>query len=360
MCALDGLRFEDARILIVDDEPSIVRLLTRTLEGAGYRHVEGFTDPTTLPAYLDEVTPDLVVLDLCMPGLDGYALLENVSHRLTQDTFLPVLVVSGDNDKAARLRAVEAGAKDFLAKPIDLKEFVLHVNSLLDTRFMSRRLNDTRSVLEELVLRRTMELHQAHAEILDRLGRVAEVRDDATGQHTNRVGRLSGLLAQELGVPPEEAELIMRAAPLHDLGKVAIADDILLKAGGFADDERETMRKHALLGAELLSGGRSELMHMAESIALSHHERWDGQGYPHGLAGEDIPLAARIVAVADSFDALTHERPYKQAWPVPAALAEIRRQSGRQFDPQIVEAMLRVQRRERRLVIADVAQAALV
>ena len=350
---MSASRFTDAGILVIDDELSIVRLLTRALEGAGYVNVRGFTDPTAVPSYLDEFTPDLVVLDLRMPGMDGYAVLEDLTRRLSEDTFLPVLVVSGVDDMPARLRALEAGAKDFLAKPIDIPEFLLHVHSLLDTRFMSRRLNEARASLEELVQRRTYELRQAHMETIDHLGRVAEVRDDATGQHTNRVGRLSALIAQELHVPPEEAELIMRAAPLHDLGKVAIADRISLKTGGFVDDERKLMREHALLGAELLHGGRSELMQMAERIALSHHERWDGQGYPHGLAGEEIPLAARIVCVADSFDALTHSRPYKEAWSVPEALAEIEQESGWQFDPQVVEALARVQRRERDLQTSE-------
>jgi putative two-component system response regulator len=332
----------DAQILVVDDEPSIVRLLTRALGAVGYAHVQGFTDSTEVPAYLDEITPDLVVLDLNMPGLDGYAILRDVSHRLSEDTFLPVLVISGVDDTLARLRAVEAGAKDFMAKPIDLKEFVLHVNSLLDTRFMSRRLNETRGLLENLVEHRTQELQQAHIEFLHRLGRVAEVRDDATGQHTNRVGRLSALLAQELCLSLEEVDLILRAAPLHDLGKVAVADEILLKRGSLTEDECRVMRKHTLLGAELLRGGGSEVMQMAEAIALSHHERWDGQGYPRGLAGEDIPLAARIVSVADSFDALTHSRPYKEAWPVPEALTEIERESGLQFDPRVVKALATV------------------
>ena len=347
--ALSGPLYADAEIVVVDDEPSIVRFLSHALEEAGYRNVQGFTDPNDVPPFLDRTTPDLVVLDLRMPGMDGYALLEDVTRRLSKDTFLPVLVVSGVNDMAARLRAVEAGAKDFLAKPIDLKEFLVHVRSLLDTRFMSRRLNEARIMLEELVERRTSELRRAHRDTLERLGRVAEVRDDVTGRHANRVARLSALIAQELHLPQEETSLIMQAAPLHDLGNVGIADKVLLKSGTFVDNERELMREHALLGAELLHGGKSEVMRMAEQIALSHHERWDGQGYPHGVAGEDIPLSARIVAVADAFDALTHSRPYKEVWTVAEALSELERESGWQFDPQVVEALARVQQREREL-----------
>jgi putative two-component system response regulator len=207
--------------------------------------------------------------------------------------------------------------------------------------------NEVRGVLEELVRRRTAQLQQAHAEILDRLGRVAEYRDDATGQHTGRVGHLCGLIATELGLPQDRASLIARTAPLHDLGKVAISDDVLLKQGPFDDNERENMRKHSALGAKLLSGGTSELTQMAEEIALFHHERWDGQGYPCGLEMEEIPMSARIVAVADAFDALTHVRPYKEAWAVPDAITEIERERGGQFDPQVVDALLTLYRTER-------------
>lgn len=341
--------FPEASIVIVDDELSIVRFLSRALNEAGYPRVQGFSEPAELPRYLDRVTPDLVVLDLCMPGMDGFEVLQDVSRRLPQDTFLPVLVVSGMDDLESKLRAMRAGAKDFLPKPINVQEFLVHVYSLLDTRFLSLRLNETRSTLQGLVQSRALELQQAHLETLERLGRVAEIRDDATGQHTNRVGRLSALIAQELHLPQEEVELILRAAPLHDVGKIAIADVVLLKHGSFLAEEREIMREHVVLGAELLSGGKSDIMRAAEQIALCHHERWDGQGYPRGLSGEEIPLLARIVAAADAFDALTHVRPYKEAWTVPEAIGEIGRERGWQFDPDVVDALVRVQRQERAL-----------
>ncbi len=330
----------DAHILIIDDEPSIVRLLTRTLEDAGYSAPQGFTNPKQALASFDAMAPDLIVLDINMPIMTGYDFLSDLSQRLNEDTFLPVLMISGLPEPETRLQALQAGANHFLTKPIDLKVFTAHVRSLLETRFMSLRVNEVRGVLEELVRRRTAQLQQAHGEILDRLGRVAEYRDDATGQHTDRVGRLCGLLAFELGLPQERAHLIARTAPLHDLGKVAIADNVLLKRGPFDDNERESMRKHSALGAKLLSGGTSELVQMAEEIALFHHERWDGQGYPCGLEMDEIPMTARIVAVADAFDALTHERPYKEAWTVPDAMSEIERERGGQFDPQVVDALL--------------------
>jgi putative two-component system response regulator len=343
----------DAHILIVDDEPSIVRLLTRALEEAGYSSSRGFTDPREALAAFDGIVPDLIVLDINMPVMTGYDFLSDLSQRLNEDTFLPVLMISGLPEPETRLQALQAGANHFLTKPVDLKVFLAHVRSLLETRFMSCRVNEVRGVLEELVRRRTAQLQQAHAEILDRLGRVAEYRDDATGRHTERVGRLCGLIATELGLPQDRATLISRTAPLHDLGKVAVSDNVLLKQGPFDDTERDYMRKHSALGAKLLSGGTSELTQMAEEIALFHHERWDGQGYPCGLEMEEIPMSARIVAVADTFDALTHVRPYKEAWTVPDAVAEIERERGGQFDPQVVDALLTLHRTDRIPIDAD-------
>ncbi len=337
----------EARIMIVDDEPSIVRLLCRALEDVGYLTPQGFTDPTRALQEFDVSTPDLIVLDINMPVMNGYDFLSDLSGRLSEDTFLPVLMISGLPEPETRLQALQAGANHFLTKPIDLKVFTAHVRSLLETRFMSRRVNEVRGVLEELVRRRTAQLQQAHIEILDRLGRVAEYRDDATGKHTDRVGELCGLISLELGLPNERANLIARTATLHDLGKVAISDTVLLKAGPFDDSERDMMRKHSALGAKLLSGGTSELVQMAEEIALFHHERWDGQGYPCGLEADEIPMTARIVAVADAFDALTHIRPYKDAWSVPDAIAEIERERAGQFDPQVVDALLTLYNEER-------------
>ena len=339
---MDSLSHADAEIMIVDDEPSVVRFLTRALKSAGYKDPKGFTDPLEASVYLDSADPDLITLDMCMPGLDGYGLLKALGAKRSPDTFLPVLAISALDDFEAREKAIKAGAKDFLVKPISVDEFLLHVYSLLDTRFLERRLKETRHVLEGLVRERTSELGRANLETIERLARVAELRDDATGKHTHRVDRLSALLAQELHLPPEEVDLILRAAPLHDVGKVAIEDEVLLKKGAFSAEERGVMREHALRGAQLLGGGRSDLMKMAEQIAAAHHERWDGHGYPCGLSGDEIPIAARIVAVADAYDALTNVRPYKEAWSVEEAMADIELERGAQFDPQVVDALGRV------------------
>ena len=327
--------------MVVDDEAPVVRFLVRALEGAGYRRVRGLTDPAQIPSLLADRSLDLIVLDLLMPQVDGFEVLEEVRCRLGAEEYLPVIVVSGLSDPDSRVRAILAGARDYLAKPIDVREFLARVNSLLETRFINLRLRETRLALEELFRRRTREAQGAQLELLDRLSRVAEVREDPSGEHPARVGRLAGIIAQELLLPEEQTRLIMRAAPLHDLGKVALPDRILLKEGTYTEAERLQMQEHTTLGAGLLRGADSGLMQVAEQIALSHHERWDGAGYPQGLRAEQIPLAARIVAVADAFDAMVHPRTHREAMTVSEALAELERESGAQFDPEVVAAFLR-------------------
>lgn len=336
----------EAHIVVVDDEPSVARFLSRALESAGYRSPQEFTDSLEAASYLESADPDLITLDVRMPGLDGYGVLEALSRKRSPDAFLPVLAISALDDFDSRRRAIEAGAKDFLVKPVQVEEFLLHVQSLLDTRFLERRLRERYLAAEDLARAHSLDAQCTHQEMIERLAQMAEMRDDVTGRHTRRVARLSALLAQELHLSPEEVSLIMQAAPLHDVGKVAISDEVLLKHGAFSPEERRAMEEHCLRGAQILSGGRSALMQMAEQIAAAHHERWDGHGYPRGLRAEDIPVAARIVAVADAFDALTHVRPYKQAWSSAEALAEIERERGWQFDPQVVDALVRVIGRE--------------
>jgi len=197
-------------------------------------------------------------------------------------------------------------------------------------------------MLEKRVIERTYELEESHLEILVRLARAAEYRDDDTGEHTWRVGRISALIAQHMGLADKKVKLILHAARLHDVGKIAIPDGILLKPARLTSEEFETMKTHTTLGAEILSGGSSPLLQMAETIALTHHEKWNGTGYPGGLMGDLIPIEGRIVSVADVFDALTHDRPYKTAWPVEKAMDEIESQTGKQFDPDVVEVFKKI------------------
>jgi putative two-component system response regulator len=329
-----------SRILIIDDQPSNVALLEGILEEEDFTSRRSICDPReALPAYI-EYLPDLILLDLQMPYLDGFEVMKQLRACRVPNDFLPILVLTADVTPEAKRRALAEGALDFLTKPFDAMEVLLRIKNLLRTRSLHLQLQTQNQVLDQKVHERTAELEATQVEILERLALAAEYRDDDTGEHTKRVGETAAQIAQTLGWPSEEVELIRRAAPLHDVGKIAISDSILLKPGKLTPEEFGRMKTHTILGAKMLSGGRFALLQLAEQIALTHHERWDGTGYM-GLCGEAIPIAGRIVSVADVFDALVSERPYKKAWTQQEALVEIQRQSGRQFDPRVVDAFLR-------------------
>jgi putative two-component system response regulator len=334
--------FKHARILIVDDEPGNIELLRRVLERAGFHKLETTTDPREAAPLYVETRPDLILLDLHMPHMDGLTVLDRL-NEIAEASYLPILMLTGDLSPEARREALTRGAKDFVNKPFNPDEVLLRIRTLLETRFLYLQIQGQNQLLEAKVRDRTRELEAAQIEIIERLARAAEFRDDNTGQHTERVGRMAALLARELGLPDAQVSLIRRAAPLHDVGKIGIPDAILLKLGKLTPAEFELVKTHTTIGARILSGSGFALLRMAEDIAFSHHERWDGSGY-EGLSGDRIPLAGRIVAVADVFDALTQKRPYKSAWPVGEAVSEIERQRGLQFDPAIVDAFVRIVR----------------
>jgi putative two-component system response regulator len=331
----------EAKVLIVDDEQASLDSLRRMLQRAGFERVCGTTDPREAVQLCLRERPDLILLDLHMPFVSGDRVLERLREEVRTDGYLPVLVLTGDLTSEAKHRAFAAGANDFVAKPYDHREVVLRIRNHLEIRRLQAQLQAERRGLEEAVRQRTAELQQSQIELLDRLARAAEYRDDDTGEHAKRVGALSARLASELGLSAEQVELIWRAAALHDLGKVGVADAILLKPGKLSDEEMATMRTHVSIGGDILAGGSSLYLQVAERIALTHHEWWDGGGYL-GLAGEEIPIEGRVVAVADVFDALTHERPYKAAWTEEEAVDHITRFRGRHFDPAVVDALLRI------------------
>lgn len=327
----------EARILIIDDQEPNLRVLDRLLRRAGYGCLRATTDPREGVASAAAFRPDLVLLDLHMPELDGFGVLDALRASHPADEYLPVLILTGDETREVKQRALAAGAKDFLTKPFQPTETLLRIRNLLETRLLHMELRRQNERLEARVRERTQELEGARLEILDRLARAAEYRDDTTGEHTRRVGETAALLAEQLGLSAEEVELIRRAAPLHDIGKIGIPDRILLKAGRLTPEEFEVMKTHTEIGAQILSGSRIPVLVRARQIALTHHAHWDGGGYPE-LAGVDIPVSGRIVALADVFDALTHERPYKPPWPPAEAFEEIEGQSGSHFDPSVVDA----------------------
>jgi putative two-component system response regulator len=332
--------FRKARILIVDDEEHNIEILRRILTRAGFTRVESTTDSRDAKRLYVRHRPDLILLDLHMPHLDGLEVMAQLAE-VAEASYLPILILSADVTPEARRQALSRGAKDFVNKPFQQDEILLRIKTLLETRLLYLQIQTQNQILEARVRERTRALEEAQVEIIERLAVAAEFRDDNTGQHTQRVGQMSALLARQLGLPDTQVSLIRRAAPLHDVGKLGVPDTILLKLGKLSDEEFAVVKTHTVIGARILSGGKFPLLRLAEEIAFSHHERWDGSGYA-GIPGTRIPLAGRIVSVADVFDALTQQRPYKPAWPVSDAIAEIDRQRGRQFDPDVVDAFIRV------------------
>jgi putative two-component system response regulator len=332
--------FRKARILIVDDEDANIEILKRILTRAGFTHLATTNDSREAAGCYIEHRPDLILLDLHMPHLNGLEVMDQL-NEIAEASYLPILILSGDLTPDARRDALSRGAKDFVSKPFQQDELLLRIKTLLETRFLYIQIQTQNQLLEAKVRERTRELVEAQIEIIERLAVAAEFRDDNTGQHTHRVGQMSALLARQLALPDTQVSLIRRAAELHDVGKIGVPDTILMKMGKLTPEEFEIVKTHTVIGARILSGGRFPLLRLAEEIAFSHHERWDGEGYAH-MRGVDVPLAGRIVTVADVFDALTQQRPYKPAWPVADAIAEIDRQRGRQFDSDIVDAFLRV------------------
>ena len=320
---------EQARILVVDDQEANLQILDRMCKGAGYMHVQMVSDSRHALAAFLEQKPDLVLLDLAMPHLDGFEVMSQIRARVAREEYLPILVLTTDVTSESRQRALSIGAKDFVNKPFDRGEVELRIRNLLEN-------------LEDKVRQRTADLEAARIEVLERLAVAAEYRDDTTGQHTRRVGRVSALIARGLGLSADEVELMERAAPLHDVGKIGVPDQILLKGGRLTPEEFSLMKTHTTIGAKILGGSRNRLLQFAEEIALFHHEHWDGTGYSPGLAGEAIPLSARIVAIADVYDSLTHERPYKRAWSKEEAVTEINAGNGSHFDPDVVGAFMEI------------------
>jgi putative two-component system response regulator len=334
------LQLQRMRLLIVDDEEANLALLRGILQRAGYRQISTLAEPREAMRVFVNERPDLLVLDLHMPHHDGFAVMAELRPHL--DRYFPILVLTADQRPDIRTRALAEGAKDYLTKPFSADEVRLRIKNLLEARYFHKQLRLQNERLEAMVKERTRQLEETQIEMLVRLAKAAEYRDDETGEHVWRVARTSALLARELGLSEEHVDLLMRAARLHDVGKIGIPDGILLKPGKLSAEEFEVVKQHTVIGAHLLSGGRSPLVKMAELIALTHHERWDGTGYPRGLKGEAIPIESRILAVADTFDALTHDRVHQSARPPAAAANEIHAQSGKQFDPAVVAAFLRL------------------
>ncbi|MEW5894538.1 MAG: HD domain-containing phosphohydrolase [Candidatus Omnitrophota bacterium] len=329
-------QFTKAKILIADDQKLHYLYLQKTLLDTGYQNVLCVSEPLKVRRNVLEFNPDLLILDLAMPFLDGFQVMQQLqSYR--EELFMPVLALSEERGSDIRLRALESGATDVLDKPYEIPEIMFRIHHLLETRFLHVAIQDQNRVLEQKVAERTRELKDSQKEIIRRLAQAAEFRDNETGAHIIRISKYCTLLAQALGLREDECELLAMAAPLHDIGKIGIPDNILLKPGRYTKEEYEVMKTHPLIGAELLEGSHSPVMQMAKKIALTHHERWDGSGYPRGLKGDEIPMVGQICSICDVFDALISKRIYKDAWTIQDAAGIIIDGKGKDFNPKLVD-----------------------
>lgn len=329
--------YHESKVLVVDDDPLNVDVLEEILTGEGYRNVLTTTNPKEAIGLFEYNDIDLVLLDILMPEIDGFAVMTRFKE-LKKDTKIPILVLSALSDHHTRVKALSLGARDFLTKPFNSDEVLVRIRNLLEVKLAQEQLLQHNSILDRKVRERTKELKDTQLEIVNRLGMAAEYRDNETGLHIIRMSQFAYEIAKASGQQGVDAELILNAAPMHDIGKIGIPDSILLKPGKLSPEEWEIMKTHTTIGAKILKGHPSELLQTAVSIALTHHERWDGNGYPNGLSGTDIPIAGRITAIADVFDALTSVRPYKKSWSIDKALFAIEKNTEKQFDPELVQA----------------------
>ena len=319
-------------ILVVDDIPSNIDILSSILKEE-YLVKAANNGRKALEIAAASPAPDLILLDVMMPDMDGYEVCRRLKDNpLTRG--IPVIFVTTRGEVEDETRGFACGAVDYLSKPVSAPIVRARVGTHL-------ALYDQNRALEDKVRKRTTELNDTRLEIIKRLGLAAEYKDNETGMHVVRMSRYSQLIALEHGFSESEAELVLHAAPMHDIGKIGIPDRVLLKPGRLNDEEWNVMRTHSYIGYRIIGDHPGELLKTAAVAAYTHHEKWDGSGYPRRLRGEDIPLIGRILAVADVFDALTSVRPYKKAWPVAEAVAVIAKGSGGHFDPALVEAFSR-------------------
>jgi putative two-component system response regulator len=350
-----------AKIMIVDDEPINVTIARKYLHLAGYERFVTTTDPRQVMTLMDAEQPDVMLLDIMMPHLSGLDILANLRADAVWE-HLPVIVLTASTDQSTKRRALELRANDFLAKPVDPTELIPRIQNVLMVKRHHDHMQRYAEELEAEVLRRTAELARSRQEVIHCLARAAEFRDNETGRHVLRVGRYSRLIAAELGWQRDELDMLEQAAQLHDIGKIGIPDAILLKPGKLMPEEFEIMQKHSCfgnqiignlpshesnvleshseLGSLLLRPTESPILALASVISLTHHEKWDGSGYPHGLSGENIPIEGRITAVADVFDALSSKRPYKPAFPLDKCLEILEEGRSKHFDPRVLDAFM--------------------
>jgi response regulator RpfG family c-di-GMP phosphodiesterase len=323
-------------VLTVDDSDINLAVYRGALSRIDGVQVTGYSSPTAALSWASDHVVDVAVVDYHMPDLDGLTFIERFRAIPSAKHSLLVMITS-DAEREVRHRALAAGANDFLTKPIDQIEFTARVRNLLEVAGARRSLADRAEWLRREVDRATSIIVEREIETIARLTRTAEFRDDVTGLHVIRVGHMCAALAKTIGLPDDQCRTLLLAAPMHDIGKVATPDAILMKPGRLDAAEMEIMKQHTTSGFEILKNSKSPMLQTAAEIALTHHERYDGKGYPRGLPGAEIPLSGKLCSIVDVFDALTSVRPYKDAWPIDRALETVRAGKGTQFDPEVVE-----------------------
>jgi putative two-component system response regulator len=336
------------KILVVDDEDRNLRLLEAILLPLGYEVILAQDGEEALKK-VRERPPDVILLDIMMPGMDGFEVARLLKEE--EDTrIIPIVMVTALREVGDRVKALEIGVDDFINKPVENTELRARVQSLLKVKAYNDHMRDYQKELETEVARRTEQLRQAFEKIkaasLDtiyRLSKAAEYKDEDTGAHIQRMSHYAVAIAREMGLDDRYVETLLYASPMHDVGKIGIPDHILLKPGKLNPDEWEIMKQHTIIGGKILSGSDAEFIKLAEVIAFTHHEKWDGSGYPKGLKGEEIPLAGRVTAIADVFDALTSMRPYKEPFSIEKSFTIIKDERGDHFDPDIVDAFFAIE-----------------
>jgi putative two-component system response regulator len=332
-----------ARLLVVDDEARNIQLLETILQAEGYATIAAGGGLRALELATQEL-PDLILVDAMMPDVDGFETVARLKANPATRP-VPVIMVTALDDRGSKLRALEAGAEEFLSKPLDIADVTVRVRNLLRLKEHSDLLRNHGEILEQQVRERTAQLESAYRDTVFTLVRAAEYKDEETGHHVRRISYYCRLLAFELQLPDDFLDAIYRASPMHDIGKIGIPDDVLLKPGPFTPQQWTIMKTHCELGANILAAGNSPYTQMGAEIALNHHEHWDGSGYPQGRKGEEIPLSARIMQICDVYDALRSRRPYKPPLEHVQTMRVMAEGDGRtlpgHFDPAILACFLR-------------------
>lgn len=333
------MNLHESKILIVDDQEPNTKLLKRILQSFKYNNVDILLEPREVLGYCQNSAPDLILLDLKMPFMDGFEVMEGIKS-IVDPLFIQVIMISAQDEHSNKLRALDLGIVDFISKPFDNIEVILRINKALELKSLHEELKAKNNALQSEVNIKSQLLDDMQMELIDRLMLSAEFRDTRTGYHIARIGYFAKHLAELAGLNERECEIVFHASKLHDIGKIGISDEILLKSNKLTDEEMNIMKLHTIKGAKILSGSKSEVLMCAEKIAHNHHEHWDGSGYPDGISGEDIDIESRITSVCDVFDALYSQRPYKPTWELEAVIQELNNIKGRSLDPRLTDLFI--------------------